>query len=180
MRMRDKAQLSNYWINRAKSLHWSTMSLYDIEKRNVLTDPLHLLAGLSIEVLLKAILVKQNQGFNEQKYKGHILTKLIKITGVSLDNNQIATIEFYEEAIIWMSKYPMPTSGFYEKANTKLRNLTKKLGKSNMMITTPNLKKWPSEENYLAIWNKIYTFYWEILSDNPDEFNHDFIVKEET
>lgn len=173
-RFTKRKNLSNYWINKAEAYHEAAISLYEGTRLN-LDDPVMHLAGLSLEILSKAILVKQKQYFDEKKYSHHKIEVLISDAGIPLSDNQLATIRFFEEAIVWFSKYPGPKlKSKDQKSDSRIQSLWKKTGNDGMQIRalTPNSNRWPNKENYMAIWNKLMKVYFEMPTENPNEFGY--------
>jgi len=170
----NRNDLSNYWINRAEALYRSAIVLYDSKNsdRIHLYDPCLLLAGLSIEVLTKAILVKRDQKFDESQFSHHKINKLLAELGLDLGKDQFATIGFFEESIFWLSKYPEPKN--VKEPDKKIDSLWKKgtgpgiFGKAS----SPDSQRWPYKENYVKIWRTLYQLYWETPTENPKEFGY--------
>lgn len=83
--------------------------------------PAGLLYGLSLEALLKAILIKQGKiRSHEQARKySHRLDELAKESGLKLDEKEMRMIFLLKDKIIWRAKYPTPLSSddFYLKDN---------------------------------------------------------------
>lgn len=168
------SNLSNYWFNRAESLNRSALILYEShgERAIELYDPCLLVAGLSLEVISKAILVKLHQSFDEKKYGHHRILEIIKLTNVEISSSQKATIQAFEESITWLSKYPEPKGG--KRSPGKTRGLFKNVGKPSQFgqVITGDPAKWPNKKNYLLIWQKLTSAYWETPTENPSEFGY--------
>ncbi len=83
--------------------------------------PAGLLYGLSLEALLKAILVKQGKirSHEQAKKYSHRLDELVKESGLKLDEKEMRMIFLLKDKIIWRAKYPAPLSSddFYLKDN---------------------------------------------------------------
>lgn len=169
----SKNNLSNYWWNRAETLHSSAIHLYERHGHPInLNDPCFLLAGLSLEVVAKAILVKQHQKFDEQKFSHHIISKILETIGIQLSESQLATVRFFEESVIWLSKYPEPK--LQQIANQKILKLQMVVGGPGILgkATKGDPGKWPTKENYISIWQAIASVYWETPTENSNEFGY--------
>ncbi len=153
----SKNNKSEYWYNRAVALNHAALTLYENEKKrnSGLLDPCYLLAGLSIEVIVKAILVDKHSKF-DSKFSIHGLEKLLVAAEIKLEKSQIHTIRYFEEAILWLTKYPAP--------NKESKNSLDCLFKENSNIgkfraRSANKNVWPSKKNYLKIWDALELIY---------------------
>jgi HEPN domain-containing protein len=166
----SKNDLSNYWVNRAVAHNKATLSLFRTQesRKSGLKDPCFLLAGLSIELLIKAILVKTNQKF-EVADANHKLSNLLKKTKIELDEDQQVTIKFFEESILWLSKYPAPKNKKNKEFDLE-QLFFQKSTKSLFRPRSANEKSWPSRKNYVKIWQKLVKIYFEIKTQNTNEF----------
>lgn len=169
---KEKIDLSNYWYNRATDLHRSALILYDTlpDGRLNLYDPCLLVAGLSIEVMAKANQVKRLQKFDDSKYKHHLITKIIDALDLPFNEDQLATLRIFEESVIWLGKYPRPKN--MDIAREKMDALWEKNGEPGWagQVLSVSLKRWPTKENYLCIWQILFENYWETPTFDPNEF----------
>jgi hypothetical protein len=112
----------NHWYNRASDLHasagalWYVMKLKDTD----VAEPLglssdfsmggacrpvyHMLCGLSLELILKAVIVKKGT----KPPQNHYLNKLVSDLGIKKTPHEANLLRFYEESILWTGKYPLP------------------------------------------------------------------------
>jgi len=123
----------NHWFNRGADLHASAGALWyamenDSEERiaeklgfskgfsmGVASYPVyHMLCGLALEVILKAILVQRGLPFP----KTHSLRKLVGQIGLSKTNDELTMFDFYEHSVLWAGRYPVPLNC----TDDKLRN----------------------------------------------------------
>lgn len=78
-----------------------------------LNFPGYMLAGLSIECVLKAHIAHSDPDFvDEHNYKGpksHNLLELSKSAGVELSDEDLALLDRLSIFVVWAGKYPIPT-----------------------------------------------------------------------
>ncbi|MEK8018399.1 MAG: hypothetical protein VSS75_016135 [Candidatus Parabeggiatoa sp.] len=83
-----------------------------------------MLYGLSIENLLKAVLIKKGDAFKENgkfKYAHHCLLDLIKKADIGITEKERLLLEKLEKFILWAGRYPLPFN-VEDKLNIKLEN----------------------------------------------------------
>lgn len=124
--------------------------------RVALIGPFLLNAGLSLELLLKAIIVLNLKGDFKRLPPTHNLLKLAEVANIAplLTSDQKATLAVFSEAVFWEGKYPVPKGEDEYSKNSKLWNRMRRpvsgqTGK--LIITEANPDTWPSLENYNAI-----------------------------
>lgn len=120
----------NHWLNRANDLHASAGAIwYSMRSDNhqAVTEKLgleegfsmptacypvyHMLCGLSLEVLMKAVLVSRGESAPEI----HDLNDLASLVGTKRNVNEKRILRFYQESVIWAGRYPIP-----RKANDQM------------------------------------------------------------
>lgn len=132
----------NHWRNRAHDLHASAGAIWlsmtgGRSKESAETLGLgggfdmhlacfpvyHMLCGLSLEVLMKAVLV--NKG--ETPPEHHDLNRLAHLLGVKRNSQQKQLLNFYQASIQWAGRYPIPLKAddqmmldYWEMANNLL------------------------------------------------------------
>ncbi|MEQ4191162.1 hypothetical protein ABNM11_21120 [Pseudomonas syringae] len=113
----------NHWLNRANDLHASagaiwfsmksenhqsvteTLGLGEGFSMSTACDPVyHMLCGLSLEVLMKAVLVSRGDSAPEI----HDLNDLASLVGTKRNVNETRILRFYQESVIWAGRYPIP------------------------------------------------------------------------
>lgn len=113
----------NHWFNRASDLHASAGALwYAIEngarhsigedlgfsksfRMNVACYPVyHMLCGLALEVIMKAVLVQRGDPFP----KTHSLARLTQALGLTRTEDELAMLSFFEQSVLWAGRYPVP------------------------------------------------------------------------
>ena len=70
--------------------------------------PYYYNAGLSLELILKAIAIAQRKEFETN----HRLKDLCKLVGMKINNDQECTLELLSEVILWSGRYPVLSTGF--------------------------------------------------------------------
>jgi hypothetical protein len=101
---RDHEALLYYW-NNAEKLHESANILWDRQKLG--NEIALMLAGLSIEVLLKGIILPLQDVFPHC----HRLDCLIATAGISVSDQDHQTSRLLTEYIVWAARYPTPKNG---------------------------------------------------------------------
>lgn len=162
-------EISTYYHNNANELYIATITLWQAakDKNNdnnfplaaVLTRPTQLLAGLSIELILKAIAKILERPLIES----HNLIKLCDNVGITLNDDHMAILKALTELISWQGKYPTPkTRKQFENtidAFSDLKN-TKKIT-DTLVVNTHNEDRSISLENFLSIWVILSEKYWD-------------------
>lgn len=180
-------EISNYWYNCASDLNGATRVLYAAQSNQVyavkeldlpssfslqvaLHRPVLLNAGLAIELILKASLIRLKQ-FDEQKHRTHNLIKLAQDAGVSYTPAQKCTLQILSDSSEWYGRYPKPNKVHQYLDNIanwgKLRKI-KRLG--TLSVTIADESKWPTYQNYIELWNIGVQRYWEIEPVDHREF----------
>ncbi|MDI6800454.1 MAG: HEPN domain-containing protein [Thermodesulfovibrionales bacterium] len=138
------------WFNRACSFNEAAILLKGSSESSP-SIAYYYNAGLSIELLLKAIILAKSKSFGTN----HNLIQLSKNSGVSLTKDQECTLELLSEIIIWSGRYPIPKKEgqwnnyhdvIFEKHIIRERD-------GNTFRTLANRGRFPSIENYKKIWD---------------------------
>jgi hypothetical protein len=86
-----------------------------IDEIHELYRPAQLLMGMSLEVLLKGLIVQKNPDLISserlpKKLSTHSLEKLFNIVGINLEDNEdeLNFIRKLSDAVEWVAKYPIP------------------------------------------------------------------------
>lgn len=121
----------NHWRNRAADLKasagvlWHSMGSQDAAIAEELGyapgyrmgvacwSVYHMLCGLSLEVIIKAVLVRR--GTLPQKVETHSFVKLHEVLGVEMDDERKRLMAFYEAALVWSGRYPTPRNATDDK-----------------------------------------------------------------
>lgn len=64
----------------------------------------HMLCGLALEVIMKAVLVQRGHSFP----KTHSLVRLTQALGLSRTEDELAMLRFFEQSVLWAGRYPVP------------------------------------------------------------------------
>jgi hypothetical protein len=133
----------------------------------------HLNAGLSLELLLKAIIVHNQNGDFKNIPHIHDLIKLAEVAQITqhLTENQKATLAVFSEAISWEGKYPVPKKEDQYTQNSKRwdKMVRPAGGTGKLIITEANPETWPSLENYNKLWDLICGKYFQIREEEEEE-----------
>lgn len=180
-RYRGSADL--WWFNKANDLRGATAAIWDARERNpdtlrekfgmgegysfsVALPPVFAMnAGLSIELLLKAILVADLKGDFEKLPHTHDLHALANKAGVLklLNENQHSLLQILSEFILWIGKYPVGRTEGKTEASMhvmgKMMRVISPDSKLNIMVSNGNT--WPNWDNYNALWKILSDEYWK-------------------
>lgn len=164
----------NHWRNRAADLKasagalWHSMGSQDSAiaselgyapgyRMAVACWPVyHMLCGLSLELIMKAVLAQR--GFSPTEFKGHKFENLHQLLGVPLKKDRAKLMAFSEASLVWAGRYPTPLYTDDEKLLTyyDLASdvLTKPidLGSTSVLNfkTSSGATDW---EHFLKLWN---------------------------
>ncbi|MCH4196499.1 MAG: HEPN domain-containing protein [Serratia liquefaciens] len=116
----DQRLHPNHWFSRASDLRasahvlWLSMESKDLQQRmgygggfslEVACSPVyHMLCGLALELILKAVIVQQSGKVPEV----HDLNHLVSLAGISVNTRRKELLKFYTAAIVWTGRYPVP------------------------------------------------------------------------
>lgn len=121
----------NHWRNRAADLKasagalWHAMGSQDAAiaqelgyaegyRMGVACWPVyHMLCGLSLEVIIKAVLVRR--GTDPTKIETHSFVKLHDALGLTMDGERAKLMAFYEASLVWAARYPTPRNASDDK-----------------------------------------------------------------
>ncbi|KTC62382.1 hypothetical protein [Pseudomonas savastanoi] len=132
----------NLWLHRANDLHASAGAIWlsmadnrgkDSAKELGLREGFdmmracfpvyHMLCGLSLEVVMKAVLVS----LREKPPEHHDLNLLAHLLGVKRNPAQKKILNFYQHSVVWAGRYPIPKDAtdddlakYYEMHNSLL------------------------------------------------------------
>lgn len=158
----------NYWFNKAADLRtaagaaWYAMRYQPDDMNDVLglpngnsaliacTEPYHLLCGLALEVLFKAIIAQR-----ESPPESHDLVHLAKTAGISLSAKDNRLLMFYQAALVWSGRYPIPRQctdekllNYYRHRESVIMRPALKLG-GIQLYKAGNATHW---ENFHSMW----------------------------
>jgi HEPN domain-containing protein len=112
--------------------------------------PYYYNAGLSLELILKAIAIAKAKVFETN----HRLNDLCKLIGVKITNDQECTLELLSELVVWSGRYPIPKNegqwNNYHDVVQEKHILHEREGKVGKIFA--NRDRFPTLQNYLALW----------------------------
>lgn len=166
-----------YWKNRAFDLNSAAVLLGNACEENglvevsaeslglgsgfsfkaALSPVFRLNAGLAVELLFKACIVKRD-GHCENLRRSHRLNDLANDAGFKATDAQRRLLDVMTEYVYWMGRYPAP------KSREEFENTRKILDRQRMRSpsgfgTTADPDASFSLENYSRLWDAIHLFY---------------------
>ncbi len=87
--------------------------IVDIE----LVKPIAMLEGLSIELMLKAIIFKNNDAEFDKRTRSHSLCDLAHAAAITMNDDETDLLERLGRAVVWSGRYPTPNK--IEEFDTK-------------------------------------------------------------
>ncbi len=176
----------NHWLNRANDLHASAGAIWlsmRSDNPKEVTDKLglgdgfsmstacfpvyHMLCGLALEVVMKAVLVSRG----EQAPEIHDLNDLANLIGMKRNVNEKRILRFYQESVVWAGRYPIP-----RKANDQM--LRQYWDLANKVLTKP---KPMGKETVLTFYVASGATSWDrftgLYSSYNSLFDHRYPVK---
>ncbi len=170
--------LSRYWHNCASDLHGSAAAIWisstDRNVENIVIErtglsegfdlgiatPMvfRMLSGMSLELLLKAILIRQNKTFPT---KGHDLLKLVERAAMSYTTREAGLLDLLAHAITWQGRYPVPKKrAEWERmlslSQAHLWEPVERDGKKTGFARSTGALNWAG---YERLWTKTMVFY---------------------
>ncbi len=169
----------NHWFNRAADLRASAGALwYAIENdsKERIAEQLgfssgysmnvacysvyHMMCGLALEVILKAVLVQRDRSFP----KTHSLRTLVNEVGLSKTEGELAMFDFYEHSVLWAGRYPVPLRctddklrEYWSLAGDILSSPVKLSPSSRLQLrTSSGATDW---ENFSSMWLEIAAMF---------------------
>lgn len=188
-RFQQNQEISNDWYNCASDLNAATRVLYAsrfpsneyLEKLGLgdgfrldvaLNRPTLMNAGLALELMMKACLVRMKTFDMKKDTSSHNLLELSKKASVVFTYEQRDTLKVLSNAISWFGRYPIPKSeAKYQENSVHWRNLRKASTSGTINILSSDEKKSPTFENYNLLWSSAHHRYWEIEPKDPREFH---------
>lgn len=172
----------NHWFNRSSDLHasagavWHSMGAQSKEIAQELGlssgfdmgiacyHVYHMLCGLALEVMMKAVLMHRR--VEESKFKTHSFEKLHRLLEISLTEEELRLLKFYEGALVWAGRYPTPVKAdddklmeFYTLANSVLTKDGPPLEGTSLRFTVDSgATDWPQ---YHELWAKYARMFHE-------------------
>lgn len=144
------------WLESAEQFHRAALLLCD-EKQGGVIFPYYFVAGMSLELLLKALLVKRGS----VPKTTHNLKKLCVDCGITISEEHERALTLLTEMIIWSGRYPVPNTSkeWDEYHDAKLEEHILRSRQGNVFVTKLNPKTFPGVAVYLSIWKQIREIY---------------------
>ncbi|AIP20181.1 hypothetical protein BFR06_20455 [Burkholderia pseudomallei] len=169
----------NHWFNRGADLHASAGALWYAmrnDARQNIAEGLgfstgfsmgiacypvyHMLCGLALEVIMKAVLVQRGQPFP----RTHSLTRLVESLGLTKTDDEMALLRFFEQSVLWAGRYPIPLNcdddklkGYWSLAGEVLTSPVGSLENSGLEIRTGNgATDW---KRFSLVWREIAALF---------------------
>ena len=160
----------NHWYNRAADLRasagalWHSMNM-DADQKVAQSLGLgpgysmgvacwhvyHMLCGLAIEVVLKAVMSQRGIKIPEI----HDLNNLAAMLGIDRTPHERKLLKFYSSAVVWSGRYPIPRKcsdealrSFYDEAHAVLRKPLRQIG-SLTLTSSSESTDW---EHFHSLW----------------------------
>lgn len=161
----------NHWYNRAADLRAAAGSAwYAMQNDSAAASSLglptgysmgvacwpvyHMLCGLALEVLFKAVMAQRNMKIPEI----HDLNNLASMLSLKRSEEERGLLKYYTSSVVWAGRYPIPRNcsderlkNFYRESADVLMKPVKKLG-SLVLRTSSGATDW---ENFHALWKRI-------------------------
>lgn len=138
------------WFDRACSFS-ETAKLLAEKSESTFAIPYYFNASLSIELILKSIIIAKGKNFN----KDHKLNELCKNAEVKITRHQECILELLSEIITWAGRYPVPKAegqwDHYHDSILEKHIVRERDGKTFRTLAYKD--RFPNLENYLKIWN---------------------------
>lgn len=154
-----------YWLNKSQELRNAAACVWSSLKAGRKTTvgeesfdaPNHssyfMLCGMSLESMLKAILVQRHQQLPDH----HHLDKLAQLIDLPFDARELDLLKILSATIIWEGKYPVPWKEKDWDTLIELQDarLFHKIPSGKTQILTPNDElNWAS---YSSLWERVFT-----------------------
>lgn len=186
---RRRGESGNWWLNKAEYLHHSSKLLWFSEEiqnhfddedkdeidlsdnfkwKEIKNHVFPMLAGLSLEVLLKGIIVTKDNGSLDNVDDHHKLINLIDDAGVKyiVKDHEEKLLETFTKYSIWAGKYPVDDVNIQDDIKDVFDVSDDWIDNEGLISQKkPNLV--PNWDNYKALWDKFHTKFFS-LKDTPD------------
>jgi hypothetical protein len=173
-----RGSASLWWFNKSEHLHAAAFAVWYAYENNLpearekygfegtfafSRSVFCMNAGLSIELLIKAILVIKNRSNFKKVEQSHNLIELSKKAKIYplLNENQVVILDVLTEFIYWVGKYPVAkTYHEYLKSTEIIGKVRSK--KPGNLLSYVDEKRDTNWKNYEEIYRLISTRYWDI------------------
>lgn len=138
------------WVNKARAFKEAAELIAKVDGYSP-PIPYYYNAGLSLELILKAIAIAKRKTFDTK----HNLNELCGLVGIKISNDQKCTLEFLSELIVWSGRYPVPKKegqwNNYHDVIQEKHILYEREGNVGRVIA--NKDRFPTLQNYLSLWD---------------------------
>jgi HEPN domain-containing protein len=137
------------WISRARAFKVAAELIAGDEYSPPV--PYYYNAGISLELILKAIAIAKGQIFKTN----HRLNELCQLVGINVSNDQKCTLELLSELIVWSGRYPAPKSaGQWDNYHDVVqeKHIVRK-HEGNAWLVIANRERFPTLDNFKGLWN---------------------------
>lgn len=119
--------------------------------------PYYYNSGIALELALKSIAIAKSKIFEAN----HRLNDLCTLVGLNITKDQECTLELLSELIIWSGRYPVPKkegqwNNYHDVVQEK--HVVRE-GEGNVHRTLANRFRFPTVENFIALWDLCETEY---------------------
>ena len=178
-----RKEISTYYWNCASDLHAASLILGHAVKPDfcltaenlglgkgfslaaAISPPFMLNAGLSIELLLKAI----GKILGRPEKYSHHLNYLCQHVGIQVSDDVMVILDILTESINWSARYPVPKSATaWEELLEKWSNMWSVQQRAGLRIRTQIPERLPNLSNYELIWNDLQSYYWTAKETIPE------------
>lgn len=169
-----RKDISTYYWNCASDLHATALIFGHAREPNfcmtsedlglgkgfslalAISPPFWLNAGMSIELLLKAI----GKVLDRPEKHSHSLNDLCQHVGIQVSDDVMAILNILTESIYWSGRYPVPkTISDWERASQVWSNVWSVPDKEGLLIRKKIPERQPSLSNYEMIWDQLQSYY---------------------
>jgi hypothetical protein len=147
------------WYNSAISFYEAALVIHDNDERITSSTRVFVFnAGLSIELILKAILAAKRLKIRQT----HNLQQLAKEAGV---NFNCALLKVFTTSITWLGRYPVPNkeSDWDDYNDILLEKISIHEHEGNTYRTLINPDTFPTIENYKIVWEACLNEYKKLI-----------------
>lgn len=147
---------SDNWMSRALEFKKAALLISESEDYSP-PFPYYYNSGISLELALKALALAESKEFK----KNHCLNELVSLVELNITKDQEYTLELLSELIVWSGRYPVPKKethwNNYHDVVKEKHIVRERQG--NIGITLANRNRFPTVENFLALWDIVEAKY---------------------
>ena len=140
-----------YFWNKAERLNRGALVISQSDQ--MLNDIFALLSGLSLELLLKGVLL----GLEIKYPTNHKLVQLCQLSGIPISEDERIILQALAEHVIWASKYPAPKDANSLLSASEIFSMQRQRSGNVSDLDIP--ERSISPENYGRIWSRFATYF---------------------